>query len=433
MAKQRTRSKLLLPLMLVLLLVGALAYTLLSPDESPSWLYNGSSKSGKNKKVGGKIVRVESVETYAADRTLAVSRQNYGSGAPQPRGGVVKAVIVYTSVLPDGREVNQYARLYVPESGTNLPIFAFAPGTTGIGDQCAASLEQPQVKNWANYDSHMVTYAGQGYATVIVDYEGMRDPDRIHHYMVGELEGRSMLDSIRALGAWDGAAGRLDTDKLFVGGFSQGGHAAMWADKIASSYAPDIDIQGVIGFGPVSDVKRTLADVTRGATLNWFGPLVLTSYRDYYKQTYDPANILLPRWVPTLETDAQTHCIDNLIQAYGRQPQGLYTPEFIQALSRDTLSESGFGQFQEAMEKNGVGDQKTTSAKLINQGRLDNVVLTGQQEAFIPKLCRASKGTAGLKVYPNATHYNIMVQSFRDTLTWMQAVDSGRPTLNSCR
>lgn len=384
----------------------------------------------KEQPKGGKILSIESTETVAAEQVLAVSRQNYGAAAPPPQGAVTKALIKYQSYDTKNQPITVYARMYVPTTGSNLPTFAFAPGTTGIGDQCAGSLEQPAKSNWANYESHMMTYAGQGYASVITDYEGMRDPSRLHHYMIGELEGKALLDSVRALGNWETAKGRLGLNGLFVSGFSQGGHSAMWADKIAASYAPEMKIKGVIGFGPVSDVKRTLADVTRGANINWFGPFVLASYQDYYSQTYDVAKILQPRWVSNLNNDVTTHCIDSVINFWGRTPAGVYTPEFRQAMSSDNWS--GFADFSQALDKNEVGDQQTTSAKLINQGQQDNVILPGQQDYVLPKICRNSEGTVGYKLYPTATHYSVMVQSFQDTVNWMKTVTSGQTTTSAC-
>lgn len=427
---QRRRKRLMTGLVLLVGL-AAIGYWLSQRDSASSLLQVPQLTKPEPK--GGKIVRIESTQVIPAASVKALSAQNFGPAAPEPKGDIVKAVIVYTSELPDGTVVNQYARAYVPQSGTKLPALSFAPGTTGIGDQCAGSLEQPQIANWANYESHMATYAGQGVASIITDYEGMRDPSRLHHYMVGELEGRAVIDSLRALKSWNTVKERLDEDGQFVGGFSQGGHSAMWADKIAADYAPELSIKGVVGFGPVSDVTRTWADITRGATLSWFGAMVLTSYQDYYGRDYNTPSILLPNRLQNFERDAQSRCIDSFIQYYGRNPAGMYKPEFIQALASDSLASSGYTQLSSDLAKNAVGDQKTDSAKLINQGQQDNVILTGQQDAFMPKLCQASKGPAKLTVYPQANHYNIMVQGFSDTVSWIRTLQSGGQAPSSCQ
>lgn len=428
-SKHRAAKRMLVLLIILLGALGIYQYFTTPADQislpaSPQDIFKKQSPKG------GKIVSIESIETVPVAQVLARSRQNFGAAAPNPTGSVTRALIKYTSYTPDDKEINVYARAYVPTNGSNLPALAFAPGTTGIGDQCAGSLEQPAVSNWANYESHMMTYAGQGYASIITDYEGMRDPSRIHHYMIGELEGRAVIDSLRALHEWDVAKGRLNDGALFVGGFSQGGHSAMWADKIAADYAPEYKLQGVVGFGPVSDVKRTLADVTRGANINWFGPFVLTSYQDYYGRSYNVSSMLQPKWVTNLRTDATTNCIDTVINFWGRDPAAVYTPAMRAAMASEDWS--AFPDLGRDLEANAVGDQKTTSAKLINQGGQDNVILTGQQQAVMPKICQNSRGPVNMKVYPTATHYTIMVQSFRDTTTWMQNIINGKPPITSC-
>lgn len=416
------------------LIMGALlfaGYLVISgSDQTPNWLYRQTGDKMQDRR-GGRIVQVEGLQTVPAEQVLALVRQTQGQQAAQPKGGVIKALISYTSYDQTNNEIKVYGRAYLPENLDQVAAIAFAPGTTGVGDQCASSLEQPQVANWQNYDSHMMAYAAQGNAIIITDYEGMRDPSRIHHYMVGELEGRVMLDSLRALQNWDTARGRIDDNKLFAAGFSQGGHAAMWADKIAAKYAPDLKLKGVIGFGPVSDVELTMADATRGANISWFGPLILASYGDYYKNNYNPGSILLPDKANNLMADVQSLCVDKLPTYYPR-PAQTYTPEFIQALSTGTLAQRGFKELKSDLDRNQAGDQKTTTAKLINQGQLDNVVLASQQQKAITKICRNSKGASSLKIYPRATHYNILAQSFLDTLGWIEAVNSGQAP-STCR
>ena len=381
----------------------------------------------------GEIIEVVSSQSLSKEQVAAISEQNYGASAPAPKSGVTKALIKYTSYDEDGEKIEVYGRAYVPQSGSKLPVMGFAPGTTGIGDQCAASLEQPQTKNWANYESHMSTYAGQGYATFITDYEGMRDPSRLHHYMYGELAGRSVIDGVRALENWNPVKNRLDDNNVFLAGFSQGGHSVMWADKIAPQYAPNVKIKGVVGFGPVSDVERTLTDVTKGANINWFGPFVLTSYQDIYNEQYPVDQILTARWAPSFEVETQAHCIDNLVAHFGKTPPGVYTPEFIADMSDGKIDNPQYADIARDLRANAVGDQKTSSAKRIIQGGLDNVILPAQQNDAFKKICANTIGPAELKIYPAATHYNIMVQSFFDNLGWMESLRAGKAVQNACR
>jgi hypothetical protein len=377
----------------------------------------------------GDLIAKDQTKAFTQAETIAAARQNYGAATPAIGTAVTKITFHYRSQLPTGELITVYGRAYLPESpAKNLSVFAFAPGTTGIGDECAPSLEQPAKANWANYDSHLTTYASQGFAAVTTDYEGMRDPDRIHHYMVGELEGRALLDAVRALRGLPETKGRL-SGKVFLAGYSQGGHAAFWADKIAAAYAPDVKPAGVVGFGPVMSVKQTLIDVVHAANINWFGPYVLFSYRDYYRTDY--GSILLQHWDETLGTDVPAHCIDTDIPFWGHTPAGVYTPEFIQAATAGDLT-SGYPAFSRDLDANAVGADPTPSAKRINQGELDNVVLASQQHAAVPQLCGSSQGPVQLVVYPHTTHYDTMLHSFNDTMAWMRALEHGEKAPSTC-
>ncbi|MBW4062031.1 hypothetical protein HJC99_05665 [Candidatus Saccharibacteria bacterium] len=380
----------------------------------------------------GQVLGIDGVTNFTAAQAQALSKQNYGAVAPVITTGITKVTFHYRSIDLNGAPITVYGRAYFPNNdNNNLPIFAFAPGTTGVGPQCAASLENVATASWGNYDSHMVTYASQGYAAVTTDYEGMRDPGHLHHYMVGPLEGRAVLDSIRALGQLSQSKGRLDQSSVFVAGYSQGGHAAFWADTINASYAPDIKLSGVIGYGPVLSVEETMNDVTRGSILNWFGPYVLVSYADYYHQNYNPDAILQPRFAATLTADVTSHCVDTAYSFWGHDPSKVYTPPYLSAIQNGTLGQL-YPELLHDLQQNATGTEATTTAKLINQGHYDNVVLPAQAQAALPSMCRASKGPVTLKLYPSATHFNTMVVSLNDTLAWMKQVTDGDKITSTC-
>jgi len=379
----------------------------------------------------GQLLGVDARQTFSLTQTQEVAHENYGAATLPAKSGVTKITFRYRSSDLDGTLFTVYGRAYVPTGARSYPVFAFGPGTTGIGDQCAPSLENPKVANWGNYDSHMLMYASQGYVAVTTDYEGMRDPGRIHHYLNGELEGRALLDAIRAIKYLPDTKGHLKEGQVVVGGYSQGGHAAFWADTIAEAYAPDVTVKGVVGFGPVTSVKESIGDVAFGSTLNWIGPYVLTSYHDYYKADYGLERILQPRFHQNLTGDVLSHCIDSDIAFWGHNPNAVYTPQFLASINTDTFA-SDYPELARDLDKNSVGNEATSSAKLINQGRNDNVVLARQSESAIPGMCHASTGPVQLKLY-DGTHYNTMILSLNDTLAWLKQVTGGERPVSTCQ
>ncbi len=383
----------------------------------------------------GKVLSTEPATSYDVAATKALILQTNKTYSLPVTTGITKQVIRYSSSDEEGREVGVYARVYRPSTATasaNLPVFAFAPGTTGIDDRCAASLEKPAVANWANYDSLLAAYAAQGYVVVTTDYEGMRDASRMHHYMIGAQEGRAVLDSIRLLNNLPNTKTMIDSDNIFMSGYSQGGHAALWADTIAPDYAPELKIKGLVGFGPVSDVQTTLSDITKGANINWFGPFVLAAYQDYYRKSYDLNSYLLPKWQQSLTSDIATQCINTVIPHWGKVSAAIYQPPFLAALARGDLS-GNYSDLANDMAKNRAATVATDTAKLINHGQRDNVVLPSQSETLRQRLCGLGGGSVTVKIYPTATHYDTMAQSYSDTMAWMLAVRNGQPVTSSCR
>lgn len=380
----------------------------------------------------GKITEQSAIQEYTSAQALALIRQTNAAYQGTPPA-LKSQTFRYTMVDTNGTTAQVYARVYVPvlTRGADLPVFAFGPGTTGIDDQCAASTEVPSKRNFANYASHMAAYAAQGYVAVITDYEGMRDTARMHHYMVGALEGRAMLDSIRGVGNLSLTKSTANLDEVFLAGYSQGGHAAFWADRLAANYAPELTIKGVIGFGPVTDVRQTLVDTTRGANILWFGPYLLYSYSDWYKESYSLDTILMPPYAESISTDIATNCIDTNISHWGnRDINRVYTQPFIQAMQRGTIAQIAPG-FNDRMVQNLAADVKTSSNKLINHGKLDNVVLPTQSDSARKRLCSLGNQVT-FRQYADATHYNTMIKSFQDTINWMKAVRVGTSVPRDC-
>ncbi|HEV2412963.1 MAG TPA: lipase family protein [Candidatus Saccharimonadales bacterium] len=381
----------------------------------------------------GTIDQIISTQTYPASTVTTLASQDYGKTVPASTHNVTQVLFTYYSQDTQNKPIVVYARAYIPQTSTAAPILGMAPGTTGIGDECAASLENVAISNWGNYESVMMAYASQGFAGVITDYEGMRDPSRIHHYMVGVLEGRAVLDSIKAFEKLPQAVGHLNTSQVFLAGYSQGGHSAFWADTLAASYAPSIKISGLVVWAPVLNVEQTLQGILSGSTLDWFGPYVLVSYSDYYHTNYNISNILLPKWSSNLDANVLGNCVGTAISFWGTNPAAVYTPQFISDLRSGTLPSSRYGSLQDDMAQNVTGDEPTATPKLIEQGETDNVVLASQAKDALPGICAASKGPVTLTLYPQNNHYTIMHSSFTNSISWMNGIDNGTvSTAPSC-
>lgn len=106
-----------------------------------------------------------------------------------------------------------------------------------------------------------------------------------HSYLIGQGEGRSVLD---AVGAARQLPGLRLADQTVVWGHSQGGNAALWAGMLAPGYAPDDHVVGVAALAPASDLPAVAGNFTRVTGGSVFAAYVISAYSDtYHDVSYD--------------------------------------------------------------------------------------------------------------------------------------------------
>lgn len=168
--------------------------------------------------------------------------------------------ITYRSTSATGTAITVSGTVIVPKGASaSTPVVAYAPGTHGLGDQCAPSRHLEAGDETEGLLIHQ--YATRGFAVVVTDYEGIGTPGE-HSYMAGRSEGNVTLDAVRAALKLPGT-GLSATTKVAIVGYSQGGHAAGWAAQLAPTYAPALNIVAYAVGAPPADL-RVVADHNDG-------------------------------------------------------------------------------------------------------------------------------------------------------------------------
>ncbi|MFN2242025.1 MAG: lipase family protein [Anaerolineae bacterium] len=332
----------------------------------------------------------------------------------------------YRTVDEKGSVAEIQADLFVPSAGitATFPILVHAPGTTGLTDACAPLNEDPTVSNWGSYVDHSLTFAARGYIVVMPNGLGFDDPTRIHPYFIAKLQAHVLLDAARAvynLAADPPADSALSqpAKAVFFMGYSSGGHAAFAARDWAASYAPELPVAGIIGYGPTTNGETLLRENPI------FAPYIIYAYRDFYgSEIVDVADVFMPQWVPTFESDVLNMCVDGIFDHYTRSTREMYTPVFRMALESGRLDEA-FPLLTARLAENDTGLKGGTDIPvLILQGTGDTVVTPDSQRAFKDQLCQQG-ATVTYVEYPAVSHPEIRTVSFGDTLWWMQRVAEG--------
>lgn len=162
--------------------------------------------------------------------------------------------ITYRSTTTTGTSDVVSGAVIAPDTATaGTPIVGYAPGTLGLGDQCAQSrnLDVSLYSGGPSEKELIQNYTTAGYAVAITDYEGLGTPGG-HPYMVGRSEGHALLDVVRAAQHLPGSNLSPAASVALVG-YSQGGLATGWAAQLAPTYAPEVDLVGVSSGGPPAD------------------------------------------------------------------------------------------------------------------------------------------------------------------------------------
>jgi pimeloyl-ACP methyl ester carboxylesterase len=333
--------------------------------------------------------------------------------------------IMFASLDFDGSSVEVKAQVFVPRvspRGGERPVLVFGSGTTGLSDACAPSLEQPEVRRLGWYTANMLSYAGQGFIVIFPDYIGFNDETRTQRYFSKQAEGHVMLDAARAVLGFlaSGEHPVRAAPRVFAAGYSQGGHAAFAAADLRASYAPDVPLAGIIGFGGTTDVTALLRE---GPV---YAPFLLYAWQQMYgTPDVDPRRILVDRWSSTLAADAERMCVDEFQLYYPSDATQLYRTDFHQALNNNRVA-SVMPALAARLEENRTGLSGHRLPALIVQGNADIVVTTATQDRFVAAL-RGAGSAVRYMALDGVRHRYTRPSGFRASVEWMEAISRGEP------
>ncbi len=158
------------------------------------------------------------------------------------RTGFSRVDLAYRTERDPGIPGHGTASLFLPEppGPGPVPLVVIAHGTVGLADVCA-----PSRRDHAGMDALLLPWIARGVAVVVPDYAGLGGPG-VQGYGDAPDTARSVLDAARAGMAATNPAGL--TGEVLVAGHSQGGGAALAAQALQPTYAPELDLTGVVAF-----------------------------------------------------------------------------------------------------------------------------------------------------------------------------------------
>jgi acetyl esterase/lipase len=376
----------------------------------------------------GAVVSLELRETLSPNRVSGQTAgrfRNNGADPLPPRASVESYLLVFETVALDGSRAEALAHLFVPtETSDAGTILAFAPGSTGLVDACAPSIDYVRGGGLDTYGAYGLAYAGQGIPTVVPNYLGFFDPERRQPYFVAEAEASIVLDALRAAAAAlaerDAA---LAPEHAFVAGFSQGGHAAFATADRAALHAPDVPLRGVLGFGPSGEIDVVLR------AFPYVAPWILVAYDEVYPGRIDPPTLIAEPFAAGLAADVERLCIAGVQSYYPGTPEGVLAPDLAASLRADTVAET-HPALAALIAENATGIVPHGLPVIVLQGVDDPIAPFPDQTRFVRGLCEM--GIPVRYPYYLGTRHETRYIGFEEALAWMRSLADGHAPPDDC-
>lgn len=325
--------------------------------------------------------------------------------------------ILYASTGPDGEEIEVSGLVVAPTlpppaNGRN--VVAWAHPTAGVAENCAPSMR----KDPLDAIPHVPTLMVLDTVLVATDYPGLGSPGP-PSYLVGESEGRSVLDAVRAARQVPkvGASGRFA-----VWGSSQGGHAALFAGQLARAYTPELTLVGVAAVSPITEVGRLWKDGLDDAAGRTIVSYCLWSWSRAYRAPLEPyASPELMAFIGRVAGD----CAD----PGGGADGGPASP----AIPADALSPAiaSSPPWNRVLDENRPGRQPAGAPLYVAQGSDDTVVRASVTADFVAGLCRAG-AVVRYEPLSGVGHARAGRVSATAAIRWMKGRFDGDPAPNTC-
>ena len=232
----------------------------IDPFEPVNPFYRVSEKDLGNG--SGHLIRSAELSGYAAledaDTTYRVIYESIGTGRRSGQAIGVSGIVAFPAK---------------PAPAEGWPVISWAHGTVGSADKCAPSMDSDELGPPAdsgigllrkiNKAPHRMlnAFLRAGWAVAMTDYEGLGTWGN-HPYLLGESEGRGILDIVPAVRQLAGqTVGRPVSDRYAIVGHSQGGQAALFGAYLAGTeeYAGSANrLVGVAALAPASNLLTGL-------------------------------------------------------------------------------------------------------------------------------------------------------------------------------
>lgn len=242
-----------------------------------------SDDSGESDDPRGKIISSELLASYTpAEVEVALNDIDPALLAIFiPEYSIEIYKLDYETIDPKGNPTNASGAFAFPV-GTDktLSIASYQHGTV---------LRKDDIPSALNYESNVgiILSSCKGYAVSMPDYLGLGSSPGLHPYIHAKSEATASIDMLRAVKNFNSTENKVSLgEKLFLFGYSQGGHATMALHKeLETNYSDEFTVTAsspMAGPHDLSGVQtdRLLDGTPYGAP--YYVPYIMLAYNEAY-------------------------------------------------------------------------------------------------------------------------------------------------------
>ena len=320
--------------------------------------------------------------------------------------------VTYLSADSHGNLVEVKGSVSVPKKNPGpggWRIMAWDHSTMGLGDDCRITDTLGKDPRGSR-DKWLGQWLRDNYVIAATEYQGIGGPG-VDAYLDGPGAGKNTLDMVRAARTVVTRYVGTPISNAFVSyGGSQGGHASLWSNHLAGSYAPELKNAATIAHSVPTGLADYFAAIRPG-----FPNVVIPDYVTYF--SYVLAGLKVAR--PDIDVDAYltptgrkvVKDAERLCYAEsGPATKGLTVGRLVSKPLTDGPLLPALRQYAR-VPTSGYG-----APILIQQGYLDVVSFTPLSEQFVSQL-RANGVDVTYRTYPDQRH-GLSTAQVLQSVTW---------------
>jgi pimeloyl-ACP methyl ester carboxylesterase len=243
-----------------------------------------------------------------------------------------------------------------------------------------------------------------------------------HTYMVGQTNGRTVLDAARAALRLSGA-GLSTNAPVGIVGYSQGGQSAGWAAQLASTYAPELKIKGVVAGGVPADLTK-VAEFLDGSAFVSFALMAAMGLDRAYGEL-DLETFLNDKGTK-LQADNANTCLLGL-DGFGALAGTAFTSMDDWVTSNPLYTPA----WQNRLNQNRLGASKPSVPVYQYHAEFDEIVPLDPALQLRSEWCAKGANVRYEKV-SLSEHATGLVAGYPGALTWLTERFLGLPAIGNC-